>query len=159
LGSEPGVRIPRAIWARLVLRLRAQSNGRRESGAFLLGRIGSRRPRAVRFVCYDALDPDAYQDGAISFHACGHVALSELCKLDQLEVLADVHTHPGGSVLQSGTDRQNPMVPVVGHTALIIPLFAQSPWWSLGDTGVYEYLGNFRWRTHDQQSHVALTWW
>src|ERR1022692_4544341 len=71
---------------------------------------------------------------------------SDVCSSDL--VLADVHTHPGGSVYQSSIDQKNPMVPVAGHTALILPHFGRTAWWSLKGIGVYEYLGNFRWSTH-----------
>ena len=56
-----------------------------------------------------------------------------------LEVVADVHTHPGG-VGQSQTDRDNPMIPEVGHVALIVPNFADRADFP-GDIGIYEYRG------------------
>jgi hypothetical protein len=59
-----------------------------------------------------------------------------------------VHTHPGRGVGQSGIDQRNPMIPLQGHTALIVPNFAHTRWWTLDDVGIYEYLGNFKWRTH-----------
>lgn len=114
------------------------------------------------YVCYDDLDPEAYQSGAIAFHAVGHAALWEYCRKKKLQVLADVHTHPGQSVRQSPIDQRNPMIPMQGHTAMIIPKFARTPWWSLAAVGVYEYLGDFKWRTHDASQkprRVCLTLW
>ena len=53
------------------------------------------------------------------------------------------------------------MIPVAGHTAIILPNFARMPWWSLRSSGVYEYLGNFRWRSHppSRRRRVRLTAW
>ena len=114
------------------------------------------------FVCYDDLDPDAYEGGAIAFHAVGHAALWELCERQGLRVLADVHTHPSGYIRQSPTDEHNPMIPLKGHIALILPHYAHAPWWTLDCAGVYEYLGNFQWRTHaaaDSTRPARLTLW
>jgi proteasome lid subunit RPN8/RPN11 len=143
------IAVPVLLWLRLLRQLRRRGASRRESGAFLLGRRAGTRARVTRFVCYDDLDPDAYQSGAITFHADGYAAFWGHCRNTHLEVIADVHTHPGTHVGQSSTDQHNPMVPTVGHTAMIVPNFANTPWWSLTAVGVYEYLGDFQWRTHN----------
>jgi hypothetical protein len=155
------IRLPVILWRELILQLRKRSAGRRESGAFLLGVSQKNSNQVTRYICYDDLDPNAYQHGAIAFHAVGHAALWQSCRKNRLRVLADVHTHPRG-VLQSPTDQQNPMVPVVGHTALIVPNFARTPWWSLRTVGIYEYLGDWNWRTHSpagKNACIALTLW
>jgi proteasome lid subunit RPN8/RPN11 len=146
----------------MILQLRQRGAGKGESGAFLLGRQRGAAGRVTTYVCYDDLDPHAYQSGAIAFHAEGNAALWQYCRKRKLQVLADVHTHPGKNVLQSFIDRENPMIPVVGHTAIIVPHFAHTPWWSLSAVGVYEYLGGFKWRTHgasERPPRVALTFW
>ena len=100
--------------------------------------------------------------GGITFHAAGYAALWQYCREWRLQLLADVHTHPGSHVKQSPTDQHNPMVPVVGHTALIVPNFGRTPPWSLGGVGVYEYLGSFKWRAHAPSGgtrRIALTLW
>jgi hypothetical protein len=128
----------------------------------LLGRNSSSDARVTAYLCYDEIDSKAYQGGAIAFHAAGYAALWQYCKEKQLKVLADVHTHGGADVRQSTIDQRNPMVPVVGHTALIVPHFAHSGWWSLNSTGVYEYLGNFKWRAHqllERRRHIKLSLW
>ena len=53
------------------------------------------------------------------------------------------------------------MIPVTGHMAIIVPRFARTPWWSLRSVGVYEYLGNFEWRSHRPSRYrpVKLTLW
>lgn len=151
--------IPVALWAQALSQMRKRGAGWRESGAFLLGLENSKQ--VSDFICYDDLDANAYQGGGIAFHDAGYAALWRLCRERKLQVLADVHTHPGAIVLQSGIDQRNPMIPVVGHTALIVPHFGKTPWWTLKNTGVYEYLGNFQWRAHpvSHSGRVGLTLW
>ena len=86
------------LWRRLILELRRRGQSRKESGAFLLAPQDSDANRVTSFVCYDDLDPDAYEGGAIAFHAVGHAALWEFCRKRGLRVLADVHTHPGSYI-------------------------------------------------------------
>ena len=159
--AHGSIRIPFALWGRAIFQLRRRSAGKRESGAFLLGPKNGNPTRVTAFICYDDLDPDAYQSGAIAFHAAGYAALWRHCGQRQLRVLADVHTHPGASVQQSWIDQKNPMLPTVRHTALIVPHFAHTPWWSLKDVGIYDYLGNFQWRAHssDGTRRISLSLW
>ncbi len=157
-----GVDVPVLLWIRLVRDLRRRGQGRQESGAFMLGRQRGARARATAYICYDDLDPHAYQSGGIAFHDEGYAALWKHCREKKLRLLADVHTHPGSWVEQSPTDQHNPMVPVVGHTALIVPNFGRTSWWSLASVGVYEHLGSFKWRTHppsERGRRVVLTLW
>jgi proteasome lid subunit RPN8/RPN11 len=159
---EPAVSIPRWLWRRLILELRRRGQNRRESGAFLLAPQNREDGRVTSFVCYDDLDPDSYQGGAIAFHAVGHAALWELCAMRGLRVVADIHTHPGNYVRQSSTDQRNPMIPLRGHIALIVPHFAKISWWTLDSAGVYVYLGNFQWRSHvpgDRARPAKLMLW
>ncbi len=150
------------LWARLLGDLKRRGAGRRESGAFLLGRSHNRRGRITTYLCYDDLDPDALKSGTITFHAKGYAALWNVCREKALECLADVHTHPGHWVEQSPIDQRNPMVPIAHHTALIVPCYGRASRWSLKGVGVYEYLGNFEWATHnraDKTKRIALSIW
>jgi hypothetical protein len=150
------VRLPVWLWGRALAELRRRGAGCGESGAFLLGAAND--GTCVRqFLCYDDLDPEAYQHGAIAFHAAGYAALWRQCRERQLQVLADVHIHPDPDVRQSPIDQRHPMVPVQGHTAIIVPNFGQTPWWSLKNIGVYEYLGEFKWRTRGLPSIRAVS--
>ena len=100
--------------------------------------------------------------GAIAFHASGCAALWRHCKEKQLDLLVDVHTHPGPDVRQSPIDERHPMMPIVGHTAMIVPNFARTACWSLKLVGVYEYLGGFKWRTYPASApnrRVKLSLW
>jgi hypothetical protein len=54
------------------------------------------------------------------------------------------------------------MIPVKGHTAIIVANFGRTGWWSLSTVGVYEYLGDFKWRTHgasQKPRRVSLVAW
>lgn len=156
------VKIPRALWAQVISQLKKRGAGKRESGAFLLAPTSSTAGKVTAFICYDDLDPTALQSGAIEFHAVGYSALWRTCGKRGLRVIADVHTHPGRSVQQSWTDQRHPMVPIVGHTALIVPNFGRTPRWHLKEVGVYEYLGSFKWRSYPSNSkarRVNLTLW
>ncbi len=149
------------LWARLLADLKRKGAGRGESGAFLLGRESAAPQLVSSYICYDDIDPRAQQDGAIAFHAEGYAALWQHCKGKAVQVIGDVHTHPGPNVRQSSIDQRHPMLPVVGHTAMIVPNFGRSAWWSLKDVGVYEYLGSFKWRDHPPAKvrRVKLSLW
>ena len=165
LASEPvfeNISLSVWLWARLLTDLRRRGDGRRESGAFLLGHSDGARGRITTYVCYDDLDPDALKSGTVTFHAKGYAALWQVCREKAVEVLADVHTHPGRCVGQSSIDRRHPMVPIVHHTALIVPCYGQASRWSLKGVGVYEYLGDFKWATHSRagrSKRVSLRFW
>ena len=156
------IHLPLWLWAKIIFDLRRKGKGRGESGAFLLGRDGNSPARVTAYLPYDDIDSCAYQGGAIQFHAAGYAALWAYCKKKQLQVLADVHTHPGRDVGQSPIDQRHPMVPVVGHTAMIVPHFGKTGWWSHDAVGVYEYIGNFQWRSHPPSAkprRVKLSLW
>ncbi|MBZ5614705.1 MAG: hypothetical protein LAO23_11910 [Acidobacteriia bacterium] len=165
MASDPArnsIRIPIWLWRRIVIQLRLRGMGERESGAFLLAPQDGPSDHVTAFICYDDLDPNAYQGGAIAFHAVGHAALWGHCRKNKLRVVADVHTHPGRNVGQSPIDKRNPMIPVQDHTAIIVPNFGNTSWWSLDGAGIHEYLGNFEWRSHPLsrgKHRVSLTLW
>ncbi|HEX5435579.1 MAG TPA: hypothetical protein VFW98_00360 [Gemmatimonadaceae bacterium] len=96
-----------------------------------------------RFVYYDDLDPRCLDTGIVIFDGAGYAPLWHLCRETGLQVVADVHTHPG-IARQSGTDRSHPMIAVRGHIAVIVPDFARrQP--ALEDLGIYEYRGGHQW--------------
>ena len=101
---------------------------------------------------YDDLDPHAYDTGVCVLRAAAFGRLWDRCTEMSLAVVADAHVHPRGA-WQSLSDRDNPMIARPGHLALILPLMARPPVrrWSVG---LYEYLGDHRWRSHGGR-HVA----
>lgn len=156
------IQVPILLWRRLLRDLRHRGAGRGESGAFLFGVDGKQPRRATTYVCYDDFDPNAYQRGAIAFHAEGYAALWSYCKDHKLEILADVHSHPGPDVRQSDIDQRHPMLPMTGHTGMIVPNYGSTSWWSLRGVGIYEYLGNFKWTAHSplaKHPRIKLTLW
>jgi proteasome lid subunit RPN8/RPN11 len=152
------------VWLELLAELRARGRGRRESGAFLLGPLDDRRPRQVTYaVYYDDLDPTSLT-GGISFSGSAYGRLWDECAARALEIVGDVHTHPGRGVAQSPTDRDHPMLAEAGHVALIIPHFAERDV-RAREIGVHEYLGDGRWRSwlgREAERRVVIgrrQWW
>lgn len=152
--------ITRRRWRKLVRELSRRGGGRRESGAFLLGRPHQRPRHVIAVVFFDDLDPGAL-NGGISLPGAAFSRLWELCEQRELRVVADVHTHPGSTVAQSNIDAANPMVAVRGHIAVILPEFARrSP--RPSDAGVHVYQGDRTWRSAFGADAAALlrrTWW
>lgn len=149
---DPTLKMHRSLWLGLGAELHRRTEGRHESGAFLLGsRTGCHR-EASAVIYYDELDPRAYDSGVCILHADAFGRLWDCCTARSLVVVADAHVHPRGA-WQSVSDRTNPMIARPGHLALILPLMACPPVrrWSVG---VYEYLGDHRWRSHGGR-HVA----
>jgi proteasome lid subunit RPN8/RPN11 len=120
------LRIDRDLFDQLADELRRRARGQREAGAFLLGTNrphtvdGNPSIEVVDVAYYDDLDPSSLT-GNITFHSSGYRVLGQLCRDRQLEVVADIHTHPAGSVRQSSVDRRHPMIAVPGHLAFIAP--------------------------------------
>lgn len=133
------------LWRRLVAQLRERGrNASRESGAFLLGHRAAGAARIAAFVLYDDLDPHALDSGIVRFDGRYFGELWEICRRGNLQVVADVHVHPG-SEGQSDSDQAYPMISRAGHIALILPDFAQGPI-TTRRIGIYRYLGNKEWR-------------
>ena len=159
--SQTVIRVPLLLWAALVVDLARRGGGERESGAFVLGRRKDSSCKASSYLCYDDLDPTSLT-GGVDFHASGYAALWEHCRKHSLEVLFDTHTHPGNDVRQSDIDRMHPMIPQVGHLAVILPRYGRASRWSLREVGIYEYRGNFRWDTlgpNKSQRRMRLSLW
>lgn len=139
--SRPQLKIDLCLWEEIIRELRRRGlDGRRESGAFLLASPEEDRHRVVRPAYFDDLDPHCLV-GNIHIRSVGFTKLWQLCEEAGLRVLADVHTHPGASVAQSGTDLTNPMIAREGHLALIVPHYATRPV-TARVVGVHEYRGD-----------------
>lgn len=141
--SERELSCSRRLWRRLIRRLRARGEGTHESGAFMLGMREDGFARVHDFVLYDDLDPHCLDTGIVRFDGRYFGLLWDMCAASGLEVVADVHTHPGAPY-QSSSDRAHPMIARAGHLALIVPNFAR---FSVGapDIGIYKYLGDKQW--------------
>ena len=139
--------------------LRRRSDGRRESGAFLLGTRNGKSNKIRSYICYDDLVPNALDSGVVTMTARGFATLWPECKRRGQAVLADIHAHPGPWVGQSHSDQHNPMIGKCGHLALIVPSYAQ-PWcWGFKGAGIYEYEGDYKWRdiqTDNRKERIHL---
>jgi proteasome lid subunit RPN8/RPN11 len=138
--------VGRLFWDEMVVELGSRGlDGRREAGAFLLSPRDGHGIRATRAVYLDDLDPNCLV-GSIHFHGSGYSALATICEREQLRVVADVHTHPGSWVGQSDVDRDNPMIALRGHLALILPGYATRPI-EPREVGIHEYRGDEGWQS------------
>ena len=134
------------LWRELISELGCRGqNGLRESGAFLLSRCNESNRRVEQVVYFDDLDPDCLV-GHIHIRRTAFSKLWDLCEQNSLRVIGDIHTHPGCSVRQSETDRQNPMIARYGHIALIVPFFGTRQV-KAREVGVHEYCGDLGWNT------------
>ncbi len=159
LGQQPKLVCSRRIWNNGIDELRRRSEGRRESGAFLLGHTLRRTRRITTFLFYDDVDPTCFSRGIVEFNGNRFGAVWERCRLLGVSVVADVHVHPG-HYAQSSSDRHNPMIPQRGHLAIIIPDYAargREP----DSIGIYEYLGRRRWFDHSLAGNRTfhIGWW
>jgi hypothetical protein len=162
MGADHKIRIPRLTWSCLVWEMYKRGKGRHESGAFLLGKAGANDRHVESFICYDDLDPVALSSGIVTFHGKGFTELWDICSKNGLQVLADVHTHPTADVRQSRIDKDHPMLPVQGHTALIMPHFGRASAWSLSGVGMHVFQGHGIWKSFSSNhpdAPVSLCIW
>lgn len=156
------IHIPMLTWRHLVSELGRRGSGSRETGAFLMGKKDDESRAVVDFLCYDDLDRRALTHGIVEFHRRGFSNLWDICRDRGLQVLADVHTHPTRDVRQSHIDMVNPMLPVSGHLALILPRYGRTSKWSLSPAGIYRFVGGGQWETfHSDEADcpIKLTLW
>lgn len=142
--SRPRIEIDCSLWQQIIQELGRRSlDGSRESGVFLLGSQDEGANRVVRAVYFDDLDPECLV-GNIHIRSSGFSNLWDICETERLRTIADIHTHPNTSVVQSPTDRANPMIAREGHLALIVPHYSTRPV-KAREVGVHEYRGNHGW--------------
>jgi len=139
------LKIARTLWNDVTSELHRRTEGRHESGVFLLGERTESERRALAPIYYDELDACAYDTGICVLHGDAFAKLWSRCSDLGLTVVADAHVHLFGAG-QSRSDRENPMIARAGHLALIVPRMSKPPVrrWTVG---VYEYLGDHRWQS------------
>lgn len=141
---RPRIEIGLDLWQETVQELGVRTlGGRREAGVFLLAPPAEGVPIVVRLAYFDDLDPKCLV-GHIHIRASGFSKLWDLCEVENLRVVADIHTHPGAWVSQSSIDRANPMIAREGHLALIVPHYGTRPV-QAREVGVHEYRGDRGW--------------
>lgn len=141
--ADGSVLCPYHVWWWLFRQLRRRGGAVRESGGFLLGERRGDEAIVRRLVFYDDIYPGALATGIVRLSGHAMNAVWQTCADTGLEVLADIHTHPGGSG-QSQSDQEHPMVASKGHLALIAPQFARRTF-DLAGIGIYRYRGSKRW--------------
>jgi hypothetical protein len=160
-GRPPRLVCAPAIWKAGVSELATRTNGAtRESGALLLGRKGGRTRRIMEFMFYDDIDPTCLNNGIVELDGRRlQGAVGQRCRQNKLDVVADVHVHPGGHG-QSPSDKANPMVAEAGHLAIILPYFARRRT-KPGEIGMFEYLGGRGWADHSRagSKFFYVGWW
>jgi proteasome lid subunit RPN8/RPN11 len=150
--------ISASLWQALMHDLRQRGGAERESGAFLLGSHSGGVRQVTHWVPYDDLDSGALLQGYVRLGTDAFTRLWAKCSQLRLEVVADLHTHPGGP-RQSDSDRAHPMICKLGHLALIVPNYAQGvvrP--HVVSLNIYQ--GNKQWISHfgrDAEALIRLT--
>lgn len=142
--SAHKLEIPNVLWRNLIGQLAHSGQGRRESGAFLLGTLQPKRT-VTSYILYDAISPSAQHSNYVLLLGGDMSKVWLECERQGVQVVADIHTHPRGPA-QSISDRANPIVSISGHVALIVPNFATGlvrP----EDLGVHEFRGKGRWNS------------
>lgn len=158
LAKPPKIICSSAVWKAGTTELQRRTHGQRESGAFLLGRKG--KPCVIeQFVFYDDVDPHALDTGMVIIDGRRLGDLWSLCRSSGLEVIADIHVHPG-HFTQSASDQTNPIMAEIGHIAIILPDFATGSNFPK-EIGIYQYLGQRQWRTHSFELFPPfhIGWW
>ena len=140
-------------WHALMKVLADAGAGERESGAFLLGRQLKGQREVHNWLPYHLADPTSLNYDYVRLGPAAFSRLWERCQILELEVVADIHTHPRGPQ-QSPSDRAHPMIAIAGHLALIAPHFAQGV---IGTDAisVNRYLGSGRWESFLGQAAAA----
>jgi proteasome lid subunit RPN8/RPN11 len=159
LGKPPSLVCDEALWRAGTSELHRRTRGRIEAGAFLLGKLKGRTKHIAKFLYYDDIDPTCFKNGFVEFDGKHFGDVWKICRDEGLEVVGDVHVHPGG-YWQSQSDMENPMMPRAGHLALILPDFAgKNP--VPGKIGIYEYKGGTNWsnHTHSGEKFFYIGWW
>jgi proteasome lid subunit RPN8/RPN11 len=121
--------IPRILWDQTLSLLRDRSNGRRESGAVVLGNRTSTTQRfATKVVGYHELCDDRATEVFVELSEDGKLRLYSQLEREKLQMVAMVHTHPEGWVGLSPIDQANQLSSRVGFWSIVLPHFGRQPW-------------------------------
>src|SRR5258708_29034619 len=90
---EMTLKIARTLWNEVTSELHRRTEGRHESGVFLLGERTESERRALAQIYYDELDPCAYDTGICVLHGDAFAKLWSRCSELGLTVVADAHVH------------------------------------------------------------------
>lgn len=139
------ISIPAYIWDETVRGLAGRSQGLRESGCIWAGKRNELTWTVKEVVFLDDL-PGVRRHQL--YHRMPRVAINKLFELlreKDLQIIADLHTHPTDWVELSDTDKIHPIEYRIGLIAIVFPNFAQFPHTFI-NLGVHEYLGSSEWQ-------------
>lgn len=131
-----------------------RGGGRRESGAFLLGKATQDAKVVSAWVSYEDLDPASSKHAIIRLDTSAFSRLWQVCGDREVQVVADIHTHPGKPI-QSWSDRAFPMLALSGHIALIAPRFARGTV-EPADVSFNVYAGGGQWKSYFGANAASL---
>ena len=123
------LQIPCILWDQTLSLLRDRSNGRRESGAIVLGRRNSTSQRvASKVMGYHELCDDRATEVFVELSEAGKLKLYSQLEREHLQLVAMVHTHPESWVGLSPIDQANQLSSRVGFWSIVLPHFGREPW-------------------------------
>ena len=134
--------VPIRLWVQLIYGLKTRCQGKRESGGLLSSKRGKLKVKEIVF--YDQFDKTVSDSGIIEFK--GGVRLYEYLANKNMEIMADIHTHPTSNTSQSTSDKSHPIIRIKGHIAIIAPNFAKNIFLLPKDCSIYEYQGELTWK-------------
>lgn len=146
--------VPLQLWLKLIHGLKVRGQGKRESGGLLLCKQGERKVSKIVF--YDQFDKSVSDSGIIEFK--GAVLLFDYLAKENLEILADIHSHPTNNTSQSHSDMEHPIVRMKKHIAIIAPNYAKDFIVFPKHCSVYEFLGELSWNKFTKkQNPIQIT--
>lgn len=141
---KPVIKISSSLWQKTQKGLATRGAGERESACLWVGQRGKEIWLVKGIIFLDDIP------GTISNRRYHHTPKEVVNKIYQvlrnegLQIIADVHTHPGGNVEMSNLDKNHPIEYRIGLLSIILPNFGFAPV-TLRNTGFHEYLGNDKW--------------
>lgn len=122
------LRVPRILWEQTLSLLRDRSDGRRESGAIVLGTGNSTKQRvASSVVGYHELCDDRATEVFLEVSEAGKLRLYSQLEHNKLQLVAMIHTHPEGWVGLSQIDQANQLSSRIGFWSIVLPYFGKQP--------------------------------
>ena len=148
------VRIKSDLWKLTWEGLSKRSDGRIES---LCIWAGQRSPDVSVVTEVIFLDGIEGVEGFALFHRITREATAQIfaiLKDKGLQIVADVHTHPGDWVGLSDTDREHPLEYRVGFISIVLPYFGRTDPMQ-EDIGMHRYEGNHQWHHMDEAEKLS----
>lgn len=144
--NKPEILISTTQWKETWAGLKIRGQESREA---LCVWAGDRKSQPWKVLEVVFLDDFPGVEGFARFHRVSREAVTALFRClhqKNLQLIADVHSHPGSWVGLSDIDMEHPLEFRVGFLSLVLPSYA-IPKPDIGAVGVHEYIGNMEWKT------------